>query len=35
MALKTKYIVWEDKYKTGYKIIDEQHIELIKIINNL
>ena len=35
MALKTKYIVWEDKYKTGYKRIDEQHIELIKIINNL
>ena len=31
----SKYIVWEDKYNTGYKRIDDQHIELIEIINEL
>ena len=29
------YIVWEDKYKVGYKRIDDQHLELIEIINDL
>ncbi|MBW5390349.1 bacteriohemerythrin [Brachyspira hampsonii] len=33
--MKTKYIVWEDKYKVGYKRIDDQHLELIEIINDL
>lgn len=30
-----KYIIWEDKYKVGYKKIDDQHLELIEIINDL
>ncbi|OEJ13952.1 hemerythrin [Brachyspira hampsonii] len=33
--MKEKYIVWEDKYKVGYKRIDDQHLELIEIINDL
>ena len=33
--MKDKYIVWEDKYKVGYKRIDDQHMELIEIINDL
>ncbi|WP_300747644.1 bacteriohemerythrin [uncultured Brachyspira sp.] len=33
--MSNKYIVWEDKYKVGYKKIDDQHLELIEIINDL
>ncbi|MEI0478308.1 bacteriohemerythrin [Brachyspira pulli] len=33
--MKDKYIIWEDKYKVGYKRIDDQHLELIEIINDL
>ncbi|ADG71491.1 bacteriohemerythrin [Brachyspira murdochii] len=33
--MSDRYIVWEDKYKTGYKRIDDQHFELIEIINDL
>ena len=33
--MSDRYIVWEDKYKTGYKRIDDQHKELIEIINDL
>lgn len=33
--MKNKYIVWDDKYKVGYKRIDDQHLELIEIINDL
>ena len=33
--MSDKYIVWEDKYKVGYKRIDDQHLELIEIINDL
>lgn len=33
--MSNKYIVWEDKYKTGYKKIDDQHMELIEIANDL
>ena len=33
--MSKKYIVWEDKYKVGYKRIDDQHLELIEIINDL
>ena len=33
--MSEKYIVWEDKYKVGYKRIDDQHLELIEIINDL
>ncbi|WP_300759046.1 bacteriohemerythrin [uncultured Brachyspira sp.] len=33
--MSDRYIVWEDKYKTGYKRIDDQHQELIEIINDL
>ncbi|MEI0605032.1 bacteriohemerythrin [Brachyspira alvinipulli] len=31
----TKWIKWENKYKTGYKRIDDQHKELVDIINDL
>ena len=30
-----KCIKWENKYKTGYKRIDDQHKELVNIINDL
>lgn len=30
-----KWIKWEKKYDTGYKRIDEQHKELVNIINDL
>ena len=30
-----RYIIWKDKYKTGYKKIDDQHRELIEIANHL
>lgn len=33
--MKKKYIIWEDKYKVGYKRIDDQHLKLIEIINDL
>lgn len=33
--MSKRYIIWEDKYKTGYKRIDDQHLELIEIINDL
>ncbi len=33
--MSNKYIVWEDKYKVGYKKIEDQHLELIEIINDL
>ncbi|WP_300366535.1 bacteriohemerythrin [Brachyspira sp.] len=33
--MSKKYIVWEDKYKVGYKRIDDQHLKLIEIINDL
>lgn len=32
---KARWIRWESKYKTGYKRIDEQHKELVNIINDL
>lgn len=32
--IEKNFIIWEDKYNTGYKGIDEQHIELIGIIND-
>lgn len=33
--MSDRYIIWEDKYKVGYKRIDDQHLELIEIINDL
>ena len=33
--MSDRYIIWEDKYNTGYKKIDDQHLELIEIINDL
>ncbi|WP_028329033.1 bacteriohemerythrin [Brachyspira alvinipulli] len=33
--MNNRYIIWEDKYKTGYKKIDDQHKELLEIANNL
>ena len=33
--MSNRYIKWEDKYNTGYKRIDDQHIELIEIANDL
>ncbi|WP_028329034.1 bacteriohemerythrin [Brachyspira alvinipulli] len=32
---EVKWIRWENKYKTGYKRIDDQHKELVNIINDL
>lgn len=32
---EVKFIKWESKYKTGYKRIDDQHKELVNIINDL
>ena len=32
---EVKWIKWENKYKTGYKRIDDQHKELVNIINDL
>ena len=33
--MSNRYIIWEDKYKTDYKKIDDQHRELIEIANDL
>ena len=33
--MSNRYIKWEDKYNTGYKRIDDQHVELIEIANDL
>ena len=30
-----KWIVWDKKFEVGYKRIDDQHRELINIINDL
>ena len=32
---KIEWIKWDDKYKIGYKRIDDQHKELVNIINDL
>ena len=32
---KIEWIKWDDKYKIGYKRIDDQHKELVNIINGL
>lgn len=35
VIVKNGWIKWEDRFKTGYKRIDNQHKELINIINDL
>ena len=30
-----KLIEWEENYKIGYKRLDEQHYELVRIVNEL
>lgn len=32
---KEKWIIWDGKFEIGYKRIDEQHKELVNIINDL
>lgn len=33
--MENKWIVWSEKFEIGYKRIDDQHKELINIINDL
>jgi len=33
--MKKTFVEWEDKYKIGIKEVDEQHMGLVKIINDL
>lgn len=35
MLEKQRWIVWKDDFNTGYKRIDDQHKELVSIINDL
>ena len=33
--MENKWIIWSEKFEVGYKRIDDQHRELINIINDL
>ena len=33
--MRKTFVEWEDKYKIGIKEVDEQHMNLVKIINDL
>ena len=33
--MENKWIIWSEKYEIGYKRVDDQHRELINIINDL
>lgn len=35
VSVKKPWIKWDNKYQTGYKRIDDQHRELVNIINDL
>ena len=35
MADKNSIVKWQNSYTTGIKLIDEQHMELIRLTNNL
>lgn len=35
MSDKERWIVWKDDFNTGYKRVDDQHFELVNIINEL
>jgi len=35
MKVETKLLAWSDRYSVGIKIIDEQHKELIDLINDM
>ncbi|WP_157154525.1 bacteriohemerythrin [Brachyspira murdochii] len=35
VSIKKPWIKWETKFQTGYKRIDDQHKELVNIINDL
>ena len=35
VTVKKGWIKWEDRFKTGYKRIDNQHKELVNILNDL
>ena len=33
--MENKWIIWDEKFEVGYKRVDDQHRELINIINDL
>ena len=33
--METEIVVWSDKYATGIKVIDKQHMQLVKLTNEL